>query len=135
MVLRLIDKARPRYQNSSEIFWKSLNCLPITHFLMKSNYKLLLCSVLRVEAIKERKYFMYNCALLNGNKTREKKIVTACVIDQVFYKCILGLQWKFLSISLHSLILAANWASQTARKDYSNQLKKRRNYCFIFFSN
>jgi len=58
--------------------------------------------------------------------------VTACVIDQVLYKCILGLlQWKFVSISLHSLILAANWASQTARKNYSNQLKRKRNYCFI----
>lgn len=73
MILRLIDKARPRYQNSSEIFWKSLNHLPITHFLIKSNYKLLLCNVLKVEAIKERKYFMYKCAWLNGNKTKEKK--------------------------------------------------------------
>lgn len=45
---------------------------------MKSNYKLLLCSVLRVEAIKERKYFMYNCAWLNGNKIREKNSDSLC---------------------------------------------------------
>lgn len=57
MILCLIDKARPKYQNSSEIFWKSLNRLPITHFLIKSNYKLFLCNVLKVESDKEKKIF------------------------------------------------------------------------------
>lgn len=66
---------------------------------------------------------------------QRKTIVTARVIDQVLYKCILGLlQWIFVSISLHSLIFAANWASQTARKDYSNQLKKEFSYIFFYTS-
>lgn len=76
MVLRLIDEARPTYQNSND--WKSLSRLPITHFLIKSNYKLFLCNVLKIEAIKERKYFMYNCAWLNGNETREKNSDSLC---------------------------------------------------------